>query len=44
MALLLAISFLEGLRLKEEIVGKYELMRRCPFAFCRFGLHQNSLN
>lgn len=43
MALLLAKYFLEGLRLKEEIVGKYELMRRCPFAFV-FPLHPNSLN
>lgn len=42
-ALLLTEYFLGGLRLKEEIVGKYELIRRHPFAFT-IPLHQNSLN
>lgn len=38
--LLIAKYFLEDLRLKEENVGKHELMKRHPFAI----LHQNSLD
>lgn len=41
--LLFAKCFLEDLRLKEENVGEYELMKRYHFAFT-IPLHLNSLN